>query len=223
MICPWDQFAPATLEFCESLLNGWIRQPANTFSNIGFVIVGVLLWRRTPAIKAWLRIFAVGSILVGITSAIYHMSMTFVAQFFDVSSMFLTAGMLVILNAMRLKWLPQQHIYKALIAMQVTAMLLEFFLQGKTGEYFFAGQITFIVLSEVLLIRRDRPSLHAYRWWAAAATCWASATLVWVLDIKKVWCDPTNHWFNGHAAWHLLNALVVLTLYHFYDEIVRVE
>lgn len=217
---PWDQFTPATLEFCEQLLNGWIRQPANTWSSFGFVVIGALLWFRTPPNKAWLHIFAIGSILVGLTSAVFHSTMTFAAQFFDVSSMFITAGMLVILNAMRLGWLNSKSIYKALAVMQLTAMSLMYFLQGSSGEQIFSVQIFFIVLSEIYLIRRDRPGVRKYRWWIAAAISYALATLIWVADIQKFWCNPDNHWFNGHVVWHLLSALVVLFLYRFYDEMV---
>ena len=223
MLCPWDQFPPATLEFCERLLNGWVRQPANTWSNIGFVIVGLLIWSKSPANKPWLRIFAVGSFLIGLTSAVFHLSMTFAAQFFDVASMFMTAGMLVVLNMMRLKLVSPTHIYRALIIMQATAMLLMFIFKGGVGETIFGFQVAFIVFSEIALIRRDQVTIRAYRWWIASAASFGSATLVWIMDIRKFWCDPDNHWFNGHATWHLLNALVVWCLYRFYEEIVHID
>lgn len=217
---PWDQFPPATLEFCEELLNGWIRQPANAWSSFGFVAIGTYLWFKTPVNKAWLHIFAIGSILVGLTSAIFHSTMTFAAQFFDVSSMFLTSGMLVTLNLMRLGWIQSKHIYKALALMQAMAMLLMYSLQGSSGEQIFSLQVTFIVLSEIFLIRRDKPGIRKYRWWTAAAFSYGTATLIWILDIRKIWCNPENHFFNGHVVWHLLSALVVLFLYRFYEEMV---
>ena len=223
MYCPWDRFPPATLEFCERLLNGWVRQPANTVSNIGFVIVGILLWTRTPPEKIHLRIFAIGSFLVGITSGIFHLSMTFVAQFFDVASMYLTAGVLVVLNAVRLGWLAKAQIYKALITMQILAMLLMFFFQGSVGEHIFSAQVAFIVFTEIWLMRRDRLPVRSYRWWIAATAAWGSATLVWVMDMKKIWCDADNHWLQGHAAWHLLSAAAVYFLYRYYDEIETVS
>lgn len=223
MLCPWDRFAPATLEFCESLLNGWVRQPANTWSNIGFVIVGLLLWRRTPSDKPWLRIFAIGSLLVGITSAAFHLSMTFVGQFFDVASMFITAGMLVAMNLMRMKMIRPDQIYKVLWAMQLIAMAFMFVFQGGVGESIFALQVTFIVLSEVYLWWKNRPSPRKYRWWMAAVVADAIAVAVWLLDIRKIWCEPDNHWFNGHVVWHLMNAVVVWCLYRFYEEIVEIN
>ena len=36
------------------------------------------------------------------------------------------------------------------------------------------------------------------------------------LDVTRVWCDPENHWLQGHAAWHLLSAASLVALYRFY-------
>ena len=44
---------------------------------------------------------------------------------------------------------------------------------------------------------------------SAAAVCSA-------LDVTRVWCDPDDHWIQGHAAWHLLSAASLLALYYFY-------
>ena len=39
-----------------------------------------------------------------------------------------------------------------------------------------------------------------------------------VADATRVWCDPGNHWFNGHALWHLLTALVLYLLFQFHSQ-----
>ena len=223
MFCPWDSYAPATIEFCERLLNGWVRQPANTWSNIGFVLVGMHIWRKTHYTKHWLRLFAVGSFLVGLTSIAFHMTMTFFAQFFDVASMFMTAGILVVLNAMRLRWITQKYLYWTYAFLQINAMLLMYVFQGTLGEKIFAAEVFFIAFSELALFLKYRPSFHSYRWFIAGAASIATAAIIWLLDIKKIWCDPDNHWFNGHAAWHILCALTVLFLSKFYDEAVTME
>jgi hypothetical protein len=31
-----------------------------------------------------------------------------------------------------------------------------------------------------------------------------------VLDVSRVWCEPANHWLQGHAVWHVLSALALL-------------
>ena len=35
--------------FCEAAHAGWVRQPANSLSNAGFVVAGLLAWRAGPA------------------------------------------------------------------------------------------------------------------------------------------------------------------------------
>ena len=38
----------------------------------------------------------------------------------------------------------------------------------------------------------------------------ALATACSIADVTRLWCDPDNHWLQGHAAWHLLSALSLL-------------
>ena len=40
LTCPWDQFEPTTRHFCEAELCQWVTKPAESWSNIGFIIVG---------------------------------------------------------------------------------------------------------------------------------------------------------------------------------------
>ena len=40
-------------------------------------------------------------------------------------------------------------------------------------------------------------------------------------DVSRVFCDPTNHWLQGHAIWHLLSAASLYVLFVFYREMPR--
>jgi hypothetical protein len=56
MICPWDWLRQSPPSFCEETLCGWVKQPANTWSNIGFLVSAALLWRgSTSAPCSWER------------------------------------------------------------------------------------------------------------------------------------------------------------------------
>ncbi len=44
------------------------------------------------------------------------------------------------------------------------------------------------------------------------------AMTVWCLDSSGVVCNPQNHIFNGHAAWHLLDALSFWFLFRYYEQ-----
>jgi len=52
MQCPWDSWAPASVRFCEEQLCAWVTQPANTYSNVFFLVAGFFIVRNFP--KHWL-------------------------------------------------------------------------------------------------------------------------------------------------------------------------
>ena len=35
--------------------------------------------------------------------------------------------------------------------------------------------------------------------------------------MTRIWCDPADHWLQGHAAWHVLSAAALAALYRFYE------
>ena len=41
------------------------------------------------------------------------------------------------------------------------------------------------------------------------------STAFWILDRQDVLCDPNSLW-QGHALWHILNAVVLLFIYLHY-------
>jgi hypothetical protein len=43
MGCPWSDFTAAKLRFCEAPVCGWVTEPENTWSNVGFFIVGAIV------------------------------------------------------------------------------------------------------------------------------------------------------------------------------------
>jgi hypothetical protein len=55
-----------------------------------------------------------------------------------------------------------------------------------------------------------------YRPYGAALGLIAAAGVCSALDVTRVFCDPNDHWLQGHALWHLLSAASLLALYHFY-------
>jgi len=50
---------------------------------------------------------------------------------------------------------------------------------------------------------------------------WSSAPVA-AQAPTRVWCDPTDHWIQGHAAWHLLSAASLVMLFRFYEKCLRV-
>lgn len=115
---PWDGWLPATCLpdacFCEAIGSGLIRQPINTWSNLAFVAIGLLIAfdlrpdrsaQRSNLISRPMvrRLFALAVIAIGLGSMVYHASLSFVGQWLDVMSMYLLGVFMMLYAAARLK------------------------------------------------------------------------------------------------------------------------
>jgi hypothetical protein len=215
-MCPWTDWQPATMKFCEEILCGAVRQPANSFSNIGFVIGGIIILFREG--KGWspYHLMGLASIMIGITSGLYHASMTFFWQFFDVSSMFMLILLALTFNFNRLGWIQEKFYTMAYTLLLLSSMGLMLLIQGKSGEWIFAVEVAIVTATEILIARQG--SKPNYIPFAQAFGVFLLAFFIWIGDIRGWWCDPSNHYLQGHAAWHLLNAVSIWFLYKFYKQ-----
>ena len=187
-------------EFCEQAVTGLLRQPANTVSNLGFVIAGVLIAQhavsgrggggipRGPATAYALLVVALGP-----ASAAMHATQSAVAR---VSLVALLAQEVAYFRGGRLPWI--EH----------------------SGNLAFAVTILATVAIEVMIERRPRlpgdPAPLARGWLATAVGCLLVALGVWSLSkTGGVWCEPTSL-VQGHAAWHVLCAGAAYALYRAY-------
>ena len=217
-MCPWIDWQPASLKFCEAMICGYIRQPANSISNIAFVICGLILLKKEKNSSAFtpFHMMGVASILIGITSGIYHASMTFFWQFFDVSSMFMLILLAVNFNLLRLGWIKSNQFPLTYVAMLLTSMGMMLIFQGKSGEWIFAFEVAMSVFLEYLIYRQKKTA--DFKSLIKAIGIFLLAFLIWTGDIRGWWCDPDNHYLQGHAIWHILNAVAIWFLYSFYKQ-----
>ena len=216
----WGGWPPATMHFCEELTRGPLVQPCDAISSAAFVVVGLFLFRIVRE-KSVFLLFPVSAVLLGITSFLFHASWTFFFQVFDVSSMFMLSCLLLSFNAWRLELLTERQLpfaYVALLAASIASMVT---LKGRSGETLFAVEITVFLLSEAVLAKR-RPATR-YKFFLRAFATFFAAVAIWVLDVKEILCDPKNHFLQGHAVWHVLNAVCLYFLYRFYRQFGRAD
>ncbi|MGH0029230.1 MAG: ceramidase domain-containing protein [Myxococcota bacterium] len=215
--CPWSGWTPPNVDWCEQELCAWVTNPANTWSNAAYIVLGLWMWhlgRRSG--RPELVLFGPASIAVGLFSGVYHASYTYFLQFFDFVGMFLFCFLIVTVNALRFGWIETRH--KVVFHLGGTALLSALVpVVFQTG---FPIQALVFVLILVILGQewalRSRTRGADYRLFFAALGLITAAGVCSALDVSRVWCDPTNHWVQGHAAWHLLSAASLLALYHFY-------
>jgi hypothetical protein len=212
---PWFGWSPATMHFCEALTPGPLAQPANAISSLAFCAVGGALFRTMKERNA-LLLFPVSAVLVGITSFLYHASWTFFFQVFDVSSMFMLSCLLISFNAARLRLVGPKRLaglYVVLLALSIAAMVI---VRRKIGEYLFGAEIGAVAVMEAALARRG--AACDYRPFLQALGLFLAAYALWLLDVHEIVCVPDNHYLQGHAVWHVLNAFCFLSLYRFYRQ-----
>ena len=219
--CPWSGWTPPNVDWCEQELCAWVTNPANTWSNAAYLVLGLWMWRAARRSgRSELQLFGAASLLAGLFSGIYHASYTWFLQFFDFVGMFLFCFVVITLNGLRLGWIgprQQTRFYLAGVA-SMSALVVVAFEVGFPIQALVLLLI-FTMLGQELVLRRRATPAADYRPYLAALALLSAAGVCSALDVTRVWCDPTNHWLQGHAVWHVLSALSLFALYHFYERL----
>lgn len=204
------------MDWCEQELCALVVNPAGTWSNALYVLLGLWMWHHArQSGRADLRLFGPASIAVGVFSGVYHASYTFLLQFLDFVGMFLFCFVVLARNAVRLGWVEargERRLFGWGVA-GASASVPPLFAVGFPIQATVALCIGAALAQEARLRRTASAPLPSAYWLGlgllgAAAVCSA-------LDVTRVWCEPTS-WLQGHAAWHLLSALALLAFYRFY-------
>lgn len=212
-------------EFCEVHPEGTLRQPANTVSNLGFVLAGLAVgwYAGLPhgrlARRGLATSYAAVVVLLGPGSMAMHATQSELGGRLDQLSMYVLAGFAAAYAGIRLSG---RGI--GTFAVVLTALVAVCDLIGRAGALPVvnnAGNAAFTVVLvvavglEVRLRRRtDRPSGLA--WIVSALAAMAVAFVVWTLSRTGApLCDPDS-WVQGHALWHLLCALAAYCLYRYW-------
>src|SRR6478735_97334 len=80
--------------FCEAARDGWVKQPANSFSNLGFVVAGlVIAWHAGRArLNGLATAYACMVVFLGPASAAMHATQSELGGHLDLLSMYLVAS-----------------------------------------------------------------------------------------------------------------------------------
>ncbi|OJT24150.1 hypothetical protein BO221_13250 [Archangium sp. Cb G35] len=189
-----------------------MNEPANAWSNLAYLAVALgcaWMWRVTGS-RA-MGHFAWTTLLVGALSFAFHATNNFATQLLDFVGMYVLAFLLVALNLHRLGWLPRERVGAVHTGLTVGCTLLVpvMRLAGVPYQLVVLGAVLVIVGTEMRLSRRKEPR-ESYRDFWLAVGLMAAAAACSVADVTRVWCDPDNHWVQGHATWHVLSALALL-------------
>jgi len=218
--------------FCEASHPGLIKQPANTWSNLGFMFAGLLiafqLWRgdfahnnNTIIKKPFYGVFfACIVVLLGPGSMAMHATEASIGGWFDMLSMYLIASFTFAYAIERFFDL-DKFVFSALFSIALSTCLLfqelpfHFPIVGFSGNFIFAvfigGTIVFELLNGYV---KKLEQEKKYGWLSFASLI--SAFIIWNLwKNDSYMCDPQSL-IQGHAIWHLLDALAAYFLFRYY-------
>lgn len=229
---PWDSWQPATCMpdhcFCEAVRPSAVAQPANALSSLAFCLVaGLVLARRGPRVRpkpdaiggahpasqrkdAYL--FASALLLIGIGSAFYHASLSFVGQTLDVLGMYLLATAIILWN-LRPRSQLSARAAVSLYAGANAVLLGTLIALPALRRYLFVALLAAVLYSEWRTRRAGERADRRYLWTAIALL--AIGSVFWVADITGTLCSPYS-WLQGHALWHVVGAASAGLVYFHY-------
>jgi len=213
----WEGWRQATCMparcFCEAVRDGaTVRQPANTWTNLGFVLVGVFIAAdagraRAPGSpgpgRAWTLGFGASVIFLGLASFFYHASLTFLGQCLDVAGMYLVGSALLAHMTLCAGLCRPQRLWLIFPGAGLGLAGLAAFLPAIRRPI--VGALFLLALGLGWVLRRRADSPRKAPLLRAAAGCFVLAFSLWCLDISGRLGSP-NTLLQGHAAWHLLCA-----------------
>ncbi len=213
--CPWLSFTQQIdpHPFCEQRLCGWIVEPANTWTNIGFLIVAILIHRtQTEAIETK-RLFARATVVLFLGSTLFHATGTVFGKMADVSAMFvLSMGILSVAAKRYFKLSDRKTEIGYVVGL---ALSLGFLFITKVGNVLFGAELFFAALLEAGVWRRGERTIRPQLALFSVASLVLAFTF-WNLDVAGILCKPSNHILTGHGLWHLLAAASIYFLFRAY-------
>lgn len=231
----WAGWQPATCMpdacFCERVRDGAIRQPINTWSNLAFFLSGLavvvtggldrLVGSRSDRLNpmrtrfVYPAVLGMATALIGLSSIIYHSSMTFIGQSMDVISIYLLLGFMLVYNLSRVRSRGMSSgVFVALYLLLNAGLAVMAVEWPVSRRYIFVALILAILATEFVIRRTRRPAMSQPLFYAVL-TSLALACIAWVLDVTRVICWPDS-WFQAHAVWHVLTAAAAGLVYLYF-------
>lgn len=227
---------PGLQRFCEIERAGFIKQPANTFSNFAFIIFGIVLAIQNYFGKfsknhnliqtntVYTNIFSLGLILTGAGSFAFHGNYAFWGSFMDLFGMFFLASFMLTYALMRLLKLSKLQFGIVFLVALTVSSLAKIYLDNnipvlgplKVGEIIFGSYLLVGLIIELYFSFLKSVSLNKLFIFLAIGIT-AFSFVIWNLSYGpgSLLCNPSSL-LQGHALWHILDAVAAFFLFQYY-------
>jgi len=207
------------MQFCEYNANGLIKQPANSFSNLAFSIVGLLIaWFTLKGFytnnnlfntqKRYPVFMSIILVLLGAGSFAMHASNTSFGGFCYALKRWLQLPDFLILFIFFIDVSICSYIYLSPFNNTLPYLTV--------AEYAFILNLVITVAIELYLYKKRNTSIKL-SWGIAGTIIMLVAFAIWNISRTRnsLWCNPESL-LQGHALWHILNAVALYTFYRYY-------
>lgn len=223
--CFWFDAAewsgPPNVKWCEETLCQFVSQPANTWSNLGYILVALLLtyWSISRRKSRPLQLYGPILFLLGICSLFYHLSNFYLSQIFDFVGMFLFCGWVIGMNAIRLSWLKKDRLIPFVVAQTCGLLIVMQFMRWLGWKYQTIILLATIFINVTEYLSRNMKQIK-YFYFALSNLLLGIAFACSISDLTRRVCDPHEHglFSQGHALWHWVGALAMWTIYAHYAQ-----
>ena len=221
--CPWyelSEIAKPNVKWCEAPVCSWISEPANTWSNLTFIFMGLFIWYiASNKNQKTAKMFGPLGVFVGVCSFVYHMSYTMFLQVFDFIAMYAFVGLVILLNLRRLNLISQKKQLSVLImsVIGLTGLFLLFYFTGVPVQLTVALMVLGLLVTEIIARKKEEISPKLKYYYLSIGSLLIALTFT-ILDVTRVWCNPENHFVQGHALWHVFNSFTIYFLYKYYEQ-----
>jgi hypothetical protein len=226
--CTWHSFAESfgapNVKWCEETLCQFVSEPANTWSNLGYMLIAILIiyFSYSKNYSKNLKSFGPVVFTMGLGSYIYHLSNFYITQILDFVGMFLFVGWTLGMNLIRLKKISPHSLMKFVsLAVLVSCIVMHvMYINGWLMQVIILIYGFLILITELL---NPKFKERTWGWFIATLATLIVAFSFSFLDHSRTWCNPLNHgWFSqGHALWHWIGSLAMYFLYKHYEQFER--
>lgn len=214
--CYWYSLAESqgapNIKWCEETLCQVISEPANTWSNLGYLFIGLFVTFLAFKNKENIRLKVYGPIIffMGAMSFFYHMSNFYGSQILDFVGMFLFVGWALGMNLIRHKKLKHLFPFLSIFTIVLTVLMHLMYLKEMKFQLLIFGTAILIVMTEM-----KRKSF----WFMLSIGFLIIAFGFSIADAERFWCEPQQHVIHGHALWHVIVSFATFTIYKHYSSL----
>jgi hypothetical protein len=222
--CPWyeaaEKFGGPNVNWCEATVCSYFSEPANTWSNLAYIFVGIFIYLSAKRDgRAFLSWFGPSIIITGVFSFTYHMSNNLFSQFFDFFGMYFLLGFLFLANLTRMNMLTNGLNFLLYIGFILTFSVAFYLsiLYGFGVQYLVIIAAFVILALEYVCVKKSHLKIKFGNLFKGIVGLVIAESFS-ILDLKRVMCDPHNHFIQGHALWHVIGAFSFIYIYRYYKQ-----